>query len=143
MDQIIMSKHARSALQVGFKNHWRFRILGQGEVPAEPVYRGEWWFSPASKVPQAALGRVRALKRSNIPIKGYVLAHEAPKALQAPKIETSPVTPPSQQSTAAANFLLEGLLLMVGVIFQAMLVDPAFIVVLEDGTWLEVCTWYE
>ncbi len=138
MEQIILSKQAQAALQVGFKNHWRFRILGSGDVPASPVYKDSWWLTLAEEIPDDGERRISAIRRAGIPVKAIVMAHEAPKALTA--------TPEPQKMSVAqndANDMLAGILWAVALFFQAALVDPALIVVLEDGTWLEVMTWLE
>jgi hypothetical protein len=147
MNTKIISYDARKAVQVGYDNHWRFRVVGQGEVPAESFYRDEWVFEPI-KAPQVAQDRIEKLKQSGIRFKGFVIAHEAPRLLSAPapkkndfkNNQTSGILPDAE---ALFGNLLKGFLFFLTFVFQVALLDPALIVVLEDGTWLEVMTWYE
>ncbi|MBV5342638.1 hypothetical protein JZU68_03160, partial [bacterium] len=98
--------------------------------------------------PVIAQDRLSALRRSGIQIKGFVIAHEAPRLLSAPAPkkhdfktnETRTIVP---ETSTVISTLARGFLFFFALIFQAILLDPALIVVLEDGTWLEVMTWYE
>lgn len=147
MNTKIISYEARRAIQIGYENHWRFRAVGQGEVPTESFYREEWVFEPI-KAPQVAQDRIEKLKQSGIRFKGFVIAHEAPRLLSAPapkkqdfkNNQTNNILPDVEAFFGA---LLKGFLFLLTLIFQVALLDPALIVVLEDGTWLEVMTWYE
>jgi hypothetical protein len=147
MNTQIISNVARKAVRVGYENHWRFRVVGQGEVPKDSFYRDEWVFEPV-EAPQMAQDRLALLKRSGIRFKGFVIAHEAPRLLTAPASkkhdsknnQTKTIVPETSQFFEKLG---EALLFFILIIFQAALLDPALIVVLEDGTWLEVMTWYE
>jgi len=141
----LISYEARKAVQVGYDNHWRFRVVGQGDVPERSYYKKEWVYE-AVEAPQKGLDRIETLRRSGISIKGFVVAHEAPKLLTAPAPKkdfknTTPVILPDIGKVVSS--LAMGLLWFMALIFQVALLDPALIVVLEDGTWLEVMTWYE
>jgi len=143
----LISYEARKAVQVGYKNHWRFRVVGQGEVPKESFYRDEWVYEPI-KAPQVAQDRIQTLKQSGIRFKGFVIAHEAPRLLSAPApkkqdFKNNPTKEILPDVEALFGNLINGLLFFFTLIFQVALLDPALIVVLEDGTWLEVMTWYE
>ena len=86
--------------------------------------------------------------KSGVRIKGFVIAHEAPRLLTAPapkkndfkNNQTGAIVPDTSEFFGT---LIQGLLFFITLIFQAALLDPALIVVLEDGTWLEVMRWYE
>lgn len=142
----IISYEARKAVQVGYDNHWRFRVVGQGDVPEKSYYKDEWIFDPV-EAPVVAQDRLSALRRSGVQIKGFVIAHEAPRLLSAPapktdfKVASTPDILPDVGT--AIGKIATGLLWVFLFIFQVALLDPALIVVLEDGTWLEVMTWYE
>ncbi len=146
MNTQIISYEAKKAIAVGRRNHWRFRVTGQGELPKESAYKNEWWFEPVTD-PEYGKERLAALRRAGVRFKGIVIAHEAPRLLVAPKepdFKINPSIPASNMSTNdLASDLAMGLVLLISVFFQAILLDPALIVVLEDGTWLEVMTWYE
>ena len=136
MNAILPSKLARTAVSVGFKNHWRFRVVG------ENAYKDEWVKERVTEAPRKAQDRIVALKRAGIPIKEFVVAHEAPRLLCAPKEEPKVV---KQSKTQTASFPLGEILQFLVYLFilPLTMLDPALIVVLEDGTWLEVMTWYE
>jgi hypothetical protein len=144
----IISSEAKRAIDLAYKEHWRFRVVGHGELPKEPSYKDQWWFIPTAD-PEHGKDRIDVLRRAGVRFKGIVVAHEAPRMLVAPKepdfkINPSPSIPATNKSTGdLASGLAMGLVLLISVVFQALLLDPALIVVLEDGTWLEVTTWYE
>jgi hypothetical protein len=126
----IISYEAKRAIAIGRRNHWRFRVVSKAP---------EWVYEEVL-APTVALDRIAVLKRAGVPIKGFVIAHEAPKLLAAPKEEPKPPSPQILLDFSP----LEEVLKFVGNLFLiAILLDPALIVVLEDGTWLEVMTWYE
>lgn len=145
----IISQQTRQALAVGMTNLWLFRVVGTGEVPNEPTYRDKWWFEPltAQNIPSEGKRRLDALRKARVPIKGVVYAHEAPKLLMAPKPPKPDFKISSSDIVTALGDVARVILTVFGVVFalffQAILVDPALIVVLEDGTWVEVMTWYE
>jgi hypothetical protein len=147
MNTQLISYDARRAIQVGYENHWRFRVVGQGQMPEEAYYSDEWVYEPA-ETPQMAHDRLDALKRSGIHMKGFVIAHEAPRLLATPTSKKHILKNNQDEAIVpdAGKILdsfVQGFLFFVAIVFQAALLDPALIVILEDGTWLEVMTWYE
>jgi len=152
MNTQIISNEARKAVFLGSQNHWRFRVVGNGEPPKEPVYKNEWWFETLTtqSIPSEGKDRLEALRRAGIRFCGVVVAHEAPRLLSVEKkVEKKPdlkitVSPSilTFLGSLASGFLMLALLVF-SAFFQAILIDPALIVVLEDGTWVEVMTWYE
>lgn len=138
--KIVPSKQAREAIAVGFQNHWRFRVV------KEDSYKRDWVVETIPEAPQNARERIEILKKAGIHISGFVVAHEAPRLFTAPVAEPR-VEPVRHSGTAGANFpISEILLLAFGMFFQMLpliLLDPALIAVLDDGTWLEVMTWYQ
>lgn len=131
--QIVPSRLARQAISVGFRNHWRFRVVD------EVSYKKGWRTETPPEIPTSALERIQAIKAAGIPIQSLIIAHEAPRLLGAP----SPARKPIPQSKTTTFPLIEILVFIISILFQAILLDPALIVVLEDGSWLEVMTWYE
>ena len=142
--KIVPSKQACEAIAVGFQNHWRFRIVNENS------FKRDWVIETLPEAPQNAQERIQTLKGAGIGITGFVVAHEAPRLLVAPQAVPS-VDHPSKPVTASdtSNVILpigEILLFVLGMFFQMMpllLLDPALIAVLDDGTWLEVMTWYQ
>lgn len=159
MQLTTVSAQAKQTLEVAEKNHWWFRVWGVGEIE-EPVYTGHWWLIPTddSSVPSIARKRIDAIKSAGIPVKEILVAHEAPKELCAPQpqpaIKNIPATKETdknmQQHINTAlevmGAILWGVLKATGVLILlglSAIVDPAVIVVLEDGTQIEVVRWYE
>lgn len=147
MNTQIISPEARKAILVGRQNHWRFKVVGQGGVPQKPFYKDEWVFELQTTTPDIGQDRINALRASGVRFKGFLVAHEAPRLLSAPKVaqnandvkkRSSEILPERQ-----FGFIAEFVVIFLQIFFQALLLDPALIVVLEDGTWLEVMTWYE
>ncbi len=138
--KIVPSKQALEAISVGFQNHWRFRVVN------ESSYKRDWVTETLPKAPVTAQERIQTLKKAGIKINAFVVAHEAPRLLTAPFAE--PTAEPIQHSkTSTANFPIgESLFFVFGMFIQMLpllFLDPAIIAVLEDGTWLEVMTYYQ
>jgi hypothetical protein len=151
--QRVQANDVGKALTLARKNHWWFRVIGTGSMISSPKYQDGWWLVPINEdktiIPKNALQRVEKLKQDGIRIQGVIVAHEAPKLLCAPakepfKIDTEAI---SKTVGEVAAVLARILATMFGILFYMMaagiLVDPALIVVLEDGTNLEVMSWYE
>lgn len=133
----IISTEAKKAIDVGRANHWRFRT----------VQKQQEWVYETVDVPQVGKDRIDVLRAAGVRIKGFVVAHEAPRLLPAPK-----ETPKRYQDLDFKNtsqivpdmsWVGEFFFMFFALLFQAIALDPALIVELEDGTWLEVMTWYE
>jgi len=146
MNTQLITSEARKAIQIGYQNHWRFRVVGRGDVPKNAYYKDEWVFEPINS-PNVAQDRLKALKQKGICFKGFVIAHEAPRLLtmQTPKVpkpdfKNKDILPDLENLVVNVMF---GLGYFFSLLFQMVLLDPALIVILEDGTWLEVMTWYE
>jgi len=143
----LISYQASQAIQVGRKNHWRFRVVGQGDIPPKPFYRDQWVFEPQTTIPDIGQDRINALRASGMRFKGFLVAHEAPSVLSSPKVAQN-ANQAKQQVTEilperTIGFIAELVVIFLQMFFYAILLDPALIVVLEDETWLEVMTWYE
>lgn len=170
--KIIKSEQAKLAVEIGRKNRKTFRPLEGRGVLTEPVYREEWWYIPIeqdkSVIPQEALYRAELLQNAGIKMKGMIVAHEAPLALLAPKEEREIRRQKAEVLTglialAGIAVLVLGWIVSIpaaaavaigapsgmafswatAILATSALVDPALIVVLEDGTWVEVCAWDE
>lgn len=155
MNTQLISIEARKAVMLGWQNHMMFRVIDGGEVPHEPYYKDQWWFETLKSeaiLPLEGEKRLELFRKAGIKIQSVVIAHEAPRILSAPK----PVVKEPQKSTTAdtLNNLLPVLATIVAAVgavlglfamlfVRAILIDPALIVVLEDGTWVEVMTWVE
>ncbi|MBI5954471.1 MAG: hypothetical protein HY865_22670 [Chloroflexi bacterium] len=132
-----ITRDAQKAVQVGFENHWRFRVVSESD------YKDQWITERVTEAPVMVQDRVLALKRSGIRIKEFVIAHEAPRLLSAPKVfkTTTPDILPATKTILET--LVKGFIFFLTIVLQAAVLDPAVIVVLEDGTEIEVMKWYE
>lgn len=166
--KLVKSPEAVKAVAVGLKNRKTFRPMRQRGVITEWFREDDWWFEPyeqtRSIVPAEALRRVEILRSNGVGIKGMVIAHEAPLALMAPVTERQ-TDHFSNGVKVAIVTLVAGVAVVVAMaltaplvavavptasvlslpllLTTAVLVDPCLIVVLSDGTWLEVCRWDE
>jgi hypothetical protein len=127
----IISYEAKKAIEVGRANHWRFSVIEKAK---------EWVYEEVDEV-SIGLDRINALRAAGIGIRGFVVAHEAPRLLMPPKVEKKD---DFKINSSIPQFdFLPIVFLIFEILFRAILLDPALIVVLEDGTWLEVMTWYD
>src|SRR5215208_6570966 len=88
--QIVHSRYATEALTVARNNGMTMKVVGQGDVPLEPFYLDEWWYSlvtPESTIPAEGVRRIEALIKGGVPIEWLMIRHEAPRLLTAPKEE--------------------------------------------------------
>ena len=153
--QIVQSRYATEALSVARKYGMTMRVVGQGDVPLDPFYLDEWWYSrisAESTIPTEGVRRIRALLKEGVPIECLMIRHEAPRLLTAPKEEKQvKKQKPASMPTFNALPLLGAIVAALGavlavfgyILVMAMPLDPAIIAVLPDGTWIEVVSWYE
>jgi len=152
--QIVHSRYATEALTVAKSNGLTMRVVGQGDVPLEPFYLDEWWYSRVSAestIPAEGLRRIQALAKGGVPIEYLMIRHEAPRLLAASKTEKRAAKVKTATDVSFDPFpllkvilgVLGAIVAVFGYIFIAAIhLDPAIIAVLPDGTWLEVVTWY-
>jgi hypothetical protein len=137
------------ALAVGRQNHWRFRVIDHQDLPHKPILKSEWLYVPEEKynIPLDVQKCIDAIEQAGIPMQGVMIAHEAPRLLAAPIIYKESSTDTARDVSGALELITELLgLFLTGVVYLfslAMMLDPAAVVVLEDGTWVEVMRWYE
>jgi hypothetical protein len=140
MKQII-TQEARRAVMIGRKNHYRFQVIEKGR---------EWVYEETDS-PQVGLDRIKVLKEAEVPIKRYWIGHEAPRLLPAPKAEPKPQPKPAPdrdfkntpQILPDSNVIADFLIMFFAMFFRILLLDPALIVELEDGSLIEVMRWYD
>ena len=152
--KVVKSEQAKLAVEIGRKNRKTFRPLEGRGLLTEAVYNDGWWYEPADQykgvIPQEALARVELIQRS-IPIKGLIVAHEAPPLLPTPKVDRDVKRQKAEVEAgliAIIGVVIGAIAAVVGMIVAfpilivtAILIDPALIVVCEDGTWVEICAW--
>ncbi len=170
-----LSPDAAQIMAVGDAHHWPFRVLGRAPLVERPLFTGSWWLVPAqqetSPLPSWALQRVRTLNEVGVQARGYVVAHETPKVLQAGRADVDPTPWWRRQLMELASrpgrLLIAGLaiailgplllellsrvVLIAGAILAlplavlglgaVALADPILIAVTEDNVWIEIARW--
>ena len=165
--QIINSQEVKNAVIAGYKNHRRFYPLGKKGVPYRPIFWNGFWFDTLksnSIIHTEGKNILKELENERGEIQAVIIGHEAPKLLGGPVQARKPIIDSKKVMEVVSDVLpvlasvmdvlVKGLatvattaaiaMAMLGVVFvEAILIDPVMIVVLKDGTWLKVATWYE
>jgi hypothetical protein len=152
----------RQILNLAEQKGWDFNLLGQAQLPKEVIQLDQWLIAPASQdsseVPARTYKRIQTLFANGIRPKGFVVVHEAPRLLAAPKaVPQNPapdVFPPEIEkpktgtnpmpvvASILSSALLGTILTAVGALFLGIaLIDPIVVAVMEDGCWVEIDRW--
>ena len=90
----VFNKHALSTMAIqllalGKANGWHFQSLGRAPVPTAPIHLDGWVVIPAEQDTQPMLDRtkyrINTVFASGIRPQAWVVIHEAPALLPAPK----------------------------------------------------------
>ena len=157
-----LNNPSQGLLTLGRQRNWEFNILGQAPLPSHPIHLQEWVIVPAqqdsSPIPARTLERIQAIFEIGLRPQKFVIVHEAPKLLAAPKeVEPEPDISPSIMPEAKP--LITGLLGAMAVAVPlaaavasmiipatlavgAVLLDPILVAVTEDDTWIEIDRWW-
>jgi len=169
------SLQTRQVLSLGRRNGWGFAVLGKADLPDRPIHLEKWLIVPAHEdstpVPKRTLKRIQAVYAAGLRPKGFVVVHEAPRYLMAPRQEAPQNTnsflaetgdhfsqmpdkaeknsDPSGSSSFSSLVAGLGTVMsaMAMLIFPVMLLglvalDPIVIAVMDDGCWVEIDRWY-
>jgi hypothetical protein len=171
-DLMIQSRHTGLLTQIGPETRqilnlaeqkgWDFNLLGQAQLPKEVIQLDQWLIAPASQdsseIPVRTYKRIQALFANGIRPKGFVIVHEAPRLLNAPKVVAQHAAPevfppevekpktatsPTDAITSLLSSALFGTFItMIGALFMGIaLIDPIVVAVMEDGCWVEIDRW--
>ena len=159
---------ALQLLALGERNGWLFHYLGQAPIPINPIRAGNWLLMPAqqdnSRIPSRTYQRIQAIYAQGLRPKGFVVVHEAPLQLTAPKTkETSQINSRSKTNSnlkvigaaalgigafagaavALVSVLVIGgiLLFPIAMVAGVILIDPILVAVTEDDHWIEIDRW--
>lgn len=167
MNTLVKSNEVRQAMMVGYKNHRRFYPLERRGTLHRPLFWNGFWFETLKSrdiIPYEARKALSDLDKSGIEYQEVIIGHEAPKLLSGPVkqkkplIDTKKVTQVISDAmpilgaltvalvevfVAAVTGIAMVMAFMGMIFFQTILVDPVLVVVLSDGSWLVVATWYE
>lgn len=130
---------------------WGIRVLEETRIPESPVFKNGWWLEPLgeSTMPAVATQRAQAVINAGVPVKGFIVAHQTTNLLkgkvqEAKKVEVSETAWKALGVLGAVAWVAAQIVLgVLALLVQVALVDPALIVVLEDGTAVEIARWYE
>ncbi|MCL4552435.1 MAG: hypothetical protein M1305_02610 [Candidatus Marsarchaeota archaeon] len=157
--QLLQTSYAQRVVDIGRRRRYWFRVVGDEGMISRPVFRDNFWVSPLSPdctLPSACEERIRSLMSEGVAIQGVLIAHEASHLLPgkiAPKPKREPIRIPWAAIGGVAT-LGVGIVGIAAAVFVkviafmltvtvGVLLDPAVIVVLEDGTWVEVYSWVD
>jgi hypothetical protein len=159
----LVAPETKKFMQLGHQHGWEWFVLGQAPCPSQPVRVGEWLIVPiqhdTSQIPARALERVRAIYEAGLRPKSFVVVHEAPLQLAAPKEKIDNKTTSPQFFSELTSLLVTGavgsvalgvailaitaaLAIPAALLVSAALLDPILIAVTEDDTWIEIDRWY-
>ena len=147
--QYLPSTAARQVLTIGRQQGWMFNYLGKAPMPEQPLHIKDWLIIPAlqdnSEIPPRAMERIQAVYASGYQPAGWVVIHEAPKLLEAPK--SIELKKPNLGKilavlggVAAFGGLAAAIIPLLGV---AAVVDPILVLVTPEMDWIEIDRWYE
>ncbi len=144
------------ALAVGDKNHGFYKVMPKIGVIKRPMEANGWRFLARdmddAEIPNEADRQVQALRENGIvilqEIVGHNLIEEKEKQEKIEGYKNSMRTNAERMGTVttfAGVFIAwvaqAVIAFVIGIISFALAIDPALIVVLEDGTWLCVAEW--
>ena len=130
-------------MNVGYKFNWDFVNLGKAPIPEQPVRAGEWLIVSAtedsSPIPRQTMHRIKTIYQEGIRPLHWVVVHEAPFLLSAPK-------PEKQKKPRLLPYLAIlgglGVWLATTLITTAAIVDPILIAITPEYDWIEIDRWY-
>jgi hypothetical protein len=168
---MLMTPKAKQALDVARKNHLRFRVLEKSGEISSPVRIGNWVYAPAdpSIIPGVAKNSIELIIKSGLNPTQVIEGHELveaprllgpvvarPAPLAVPNIKNIKISPEMEKAlittgkvalevakVAAVGTALVACGVGMMMVMALSAADPSVIVVLEDGSWVEVLNWYE
>jgi hypothetical protein len=151
--ECISQSQAQQFLALGDLMGWNSQLIGKAPMLEKPVRLKDWMLVPAqedsSEIPQRTLRRIQTIYSQGLRPQGFVVVHEAPMQLTAPKPE--PVSKSEIQRTpfdlsrgveifvrVLGTLLMGTALLPLGLL---MVLDPIMVAVTEDRYWIEIDRW--
>lgn len=145
-----ITKYARNAQDVLARTGRSSQIVGWGTPPVVPYEQDGWTLQilkSYSTLPSEVKERLRILQKGGVKFTHVLIAHEQyeePKWPQEIVNTAKSLLPVLGAITVALVKVLGVVLLVVGrILLFFITVDPVVIVVLEDGSWLEIAKWYD
>ena len=136
MNAKALATQTQLLLDVGERFQWDFVRLGREPVPIQPVRVGEWLIVPASQdsspIPSQTMQRIQTIYREGIRPLSWVVVHEAPRQLPAPRSSKRTPILPYLALLGVLGFWLAGTL---------AIVDPILIAITPELEWVEIDRW--
>ena len=145
---------AHQFLALGDRMGWQTQVIGRAPMLKEAVRLQDWMLVPAHEdttpLPARTMRRIRIIYSQELRPQGFVVVHEAPMQLTAPKpviVEKPPMEWEGVGKAVGAVakvlgvLLLGSMLLPLGLIAGMVLLDPILVAVTEDGYWIEIDRW--
>lgn len=152
--ECVTHSQAQQFLSLGDRLGWHTEVLGKAPMLKEPVRLQDWLLVPAhedtTELPNRTMKRIQTIYSQGLRPQGFVVVHEAPMQITAPKpmIEEKPPVEwegVGKVAGAIAKVLgvlaLGGLLLPLGLLAGLVILDPILVAVTEDGYWIEIDRW--
>lgn len=150
----VTQSQAQQFLALGDFMGWQTEVIGQAPMLKEAIRLQDWLLVPAhedtTSLPPRTMRRIKTIFSQGLRPQGFVVVHEAPMQLTAPKpviVEKSPMEWEGAGKAIGAIAKVLGVLLMssvllpLGLIAGMVLLDPILVVVTEDGYWIEIDRW--
>jgi len=141
-------------LALGDRMGWHTQVIGRAPMLKEAVRLQDWMLVPAHEdttaIPARTMRRIYTLFSQGLRPQGFVVVHEAPMQLTAPKPVIEEKPPVEWEGVGKAVgvitkvlgvLLLGSMLLPLGLIAGAVMIDPILVAVTEDGYWIEIDRW--
>jgi len=139
-----LATQSQLLMDIGQRNNWNFVNLGKAPIPEQPVRAGEWLIVSAtedtSPIPKQTMQRIKTIYQEGIHPLHWVVVHEAPFLLSAPKPEKEK-KPRILPYLALLGGL--GVWLATTIITTAAIVDPILIAITPEFDWIEIDRWFD
>jgi hypothetical protein len=157
-----VSLQTRQILSLGRRNGWGFAVLGKADLPDRPIHLEKWVIIPAHEdrtpAPKRTLERIQAVYAAGLRPKGFVVVHEAPHYLKAPRQEApqntrlflartgdhfSPMPAKAgEKSDPSGSSSFSSLVTGLGTVMSAIAMMIFPVMLLDDDCWIEIDRWY-
>jgi len=152
--ECITQSQAQQFLSLGDQLGWHTEVLGKAPMLKQPIRLQDWLLVPAhedtTELPHRTMKRIQTIYSQGLHPQGFVVVHEAPMQLAAPKPAFEEKRPLEWEGSskvigAIAKVLgvvaLGGMLLPLGLLAGLVMLDPILVAVTQDGYWIEIDRW--
>lgn len=164
MNRIVTTEYAQKAQTILWENlRVAAPVVGYGDAPIVPWEDEAWTLERISRselestTPREVMRRIEVLERQGVEYDCILIAHEKKRLLPFQVGEgvvqvVKQVIVPLAVVTAALAVILAGALVLLFIagaaiamssVLYVLMGDPVVILVLKDGSWLEIARWDE